>query len=387
MNRHFWKGAVCGFAFAALAAAAMAAGYRAGQLPGVLKDSFHVEKLRYIEKMIDEYYLEEKNEEDLAEGLYTGLVYGLGDPYSRYYTAQDYQEEDISTEGSYVGIGITLMRNVDGYAEISDVYDSSAASRAGLKTGDWILSVNGEDVTEMELGEISDLIHAEEEITLQILRGEDYLDFTLEPAEVVFPSVCHWMLEGNVGYIAITEFTGVTAEQFAEAMDEVRKAGAEKLIIDVRGNPGGLMDASCEVLRQILPEGLIVYTEDRNGEREEIRCDGENALDLPLVVLVDSDTGSAAEIFAGAVQDHGIGTLVGTTTYGKGIVQTIRVLSDGSAVKLTTARYYTPGGNNIHGTGISPDVEVEYDPFSRAEEENGMEMDNQVKAALEILDR
>ena len=185
------------------------------------------------------------------------------------------------------------------------------------------------------------------------------------------------MLGDGIGYLAITQFTGVTSEQFQETYQSLKDQGMERLIIDLRDNPGGLLDAVCETLRQILPEGMIVYMEDKAGNREEYTCDGETPIDIPLVVLVNENSASASEIFAGAVKDHGVGTLVGTTTFGKGIVQTYYRLGDGSEIKLTTAKYFTPNGNNIHGTGVEPDVQVEAS-------EDG-ETDVQLEKAVEVV--
>ena len=190
-------------------------------------------------------------------------------------------------------------------------------------------------------------------------------------------SVNSRMLENQVGYIQITEFTGVTASQFQTAYEELTAQGMQKLVIDLRGNPGGLVDSVCDTLSQILPEGVIVYTEDKNGNRSERDCAGESPIDIPLAVLVNEESASASEIFAGAVKDYEIGTIVGTTTYGKGVVQNTFRLSDGSVIRLTIAHYYTPEGNDINGVGITPDVEVEQSEDS--------ETDVQLEKALEVL--
>ena len=193
------------------------------------------------------------------------------------------------------------------------------------------------------------------------------------------------MLEENIGYIKISKFTGVTYEQYHAAFEKLKEQGAKQLIVDLRNNPGGLMTAVCDVLREILPEGLIVYTEDKYGNRVEETCDGKSPLNMPLVVLVNEGSASASEIFAGAVQDHKVGTIVGTTTYGKGIVQTVRQLSDGSAVKLTVSKYYTPNGNNIHEVGIQPDVEVELSDDVTDLSQVEQSQDNQLQKALEVV--
>ena len=215
--------------------------------------------------------------------------------------------------------------------------------------------------------------------------GEDTQEITVKVSDVELPSVFGEMLDENTGYIQITEFKGVTAQQYEETFADLKDQGMTRLIVDLRDNPGGLLNIVCDILRDILPEGLIVYTEDKNGNRSEETCDGKNPLDMSLAVLVNGNSASASEIFAGAVKDYGIGTIVGTTTYGKGVVQSIRQLSDGSAVKLTVANYYTPNGNSINKTGIEPDVEVELDASLVNETEISHDEDNQLQEALKVL--
>ena len=223
-------------------------------------------------------------------------------------------------------------------------------------------------------------------LTVHRENADEPLTITVPITDVELPSVFHEMLEPKIGYIRITEFKGVTEEQYTTAFKDLKDQGMEKMIVDLRDNPGGLLDSVCDILRQILPEGLIVYTEDKNGNREEETCDGKNALDIPLAVLVNENSASASEIFAGAVKDYGIGTIVGTTTYGKGIVQSIRTLSDGSAVKLTVSKYYTPKGNNIHKTGITPDVEEKLDSNLLNKSDYSHEEDNQLQRAIQVLE-
>ena len=207
----------------------------------------------------------------------------------------------------------------------------------------------------------------------------------MERRTIEVPTVESEMLENQIGYIAITSFDDVTTEQFMTALDTLESQGMEALVVDLRNNGGGLVSSVCAILDRLLPEGLIVYTEDKYGNREEEYSDAENYFDKPLAVLVNGNSASASEIFAGAIKDYGIGTLVGTTTYGKGIVQKIYPLSDGTAVKLTVSKYYTPNGNNIHGTGIEPDVTVELDEELMYEVEIPKEEDNQLQAAIEVL--
>lgn len=355
----------------------------------VLSDYQHRQKLAYLEKLIDQYYLEDKDEDQLAEGIYTGLLYGLGDPYSVYYTADQYKSASESTQGEYTGIGVTITQNDKKETVIVDCYDGGPAYQAGIQAGDILLAVNGEDVSDMELAAVTEKIKnaSEDHVTLTIQREgeEDSQDIDVSVKEVEIPSVSYEMLDDQIGYIKISKFTEVTFEQYEAAFDDLKGQDMERLIIDLRDNPGGLMNSVCDILRKILPKGLIVYTEDKYGNRTEETCDGDSPLDMPLVVLVNGESASASEIFAGAVKDHQVGTIVGTTTFGKGIVQTVRELDDGSAVKLTVSKYYTPNGNNIHGVGIQPDVEVELDPNITDLNEIDHSQDNQLQKGIEVV--
>ena len=222
-------------------------------------------------------------------------------------------------------------------------------------------------------------------VTLTIQRDEETKEIKVEIRDVEIQTVSHEMLDDETGYIRISEFSEVTSNQYKKAFEDLQDKGMKKLVVDLRDNPGGLLTAVCDVLRQILPEGLIVYTEDKNGKKEEEKCDGKSELAMPLAVLVNGGSASASEIFAGAVKDYGIGTIVGTTTYGKGVVQTIQPLSDGSAVKITIAKYFTPKGNDINKKGIAPDVEAELSEDSTDWTELTHEEDTQLQAALKEI--
>ena len=355
----------------------------------ILSDLAFTQKIKYLENMIDEEYLGEISTDKLEEGVYAGLIYGLGDVYSRYYTKDEYEQESVTTEGSYVGIGVAMQKYTAGGVQIVECYKGSTAEEAGIKVDDVITAINGEDITDTELQDVVSMIkdNEDKDVVLTVQRkGEDTQEITVKVSNVELPSVFGEMLDENTGYIQITEFKGVTVEQYEAVFADLKEQGMERLVVDLRDNPGGLLNVVCDILRDILPEGLIVYTEDKNGNRSEETCDGKNPLDMPLAVLVNGNSASASEIFAGAVKDYGIGTIVGTTTYGKGVVQSIRQLSDGSAVKLTIANYYTPKGNSINKTGIQPDVEVELSPELLNQEEITHEEDNQLQEALNSLD-
>lgn len=364
-NKEFKKGIAIGVASTLVVTGTVFASYQKMLFPkgNALSDVKTVQKLNYLEELIDEEYLDEKDESSLREGLYAGLLAGLKDPYSTYYTAEQYKELNTSNEGSYVGIGAVLQKDDTGGAKIIQLYEGGPGEQVGLKKGDVIKAVDGTDVTDKETSDIASMVRDSEKdsvmLTIQRENEEKTRDVKVEIRDVEIQTVSHEMLSEDTGYIRISEFSEVTSDQYKKAFADLKDQGMKKLVVDLRDNPGGLLTAVCGVLRQILPEGLIVYTEDKNGKREEETCDGKNKLDMPLAVLVNGNSASASEIFAGAVKDYGIGTIVGTTTYGKGVVQTIHSLTDGSAVKITIAKYFTPKGNDINKKGINPDVEAE----------------------------
>lgn len=345
-----------------------------------------MQKMGVLEEMIGEYYLEDAEEPALEQGVYKGMIEALGDPYSTYYSQEELEDLQNKTQGIYYGIGARVGIDADTQLpRIASVIEGTPAQEAGLMAGDLLYEVDGTSVQGMDLNSAVALVKGDEGtiVHLTVIReGEaDYLEFDVERRKLENETVTCEMLEDGIGYIQIQEFDDVTVDQFEEALTACRSEGMQGLVLDLRGNPGGNLSTVCEIARMMLPEGLIVYTEDKNGEREEYTCDGTRQLEMPLVVLVDANSASASEILAGAIKDYGIGTLVGTTTFGKGIVQRIMKLSDGSAVKLTVSKYYTPKGNNIHEIGISPDVEVPFE--SEPYLEDGT--DNQLNRAVEVL--
>ena len=347
-------------------------------------------KLASIEDVINEYYYQDADidVDAMTEGMYAGMVNALGDPYSVYYTEEEWADLMRETEGIYYGIGAYLMIDQNtGAAKISGVIDNTPAQEAGLRADDLIYMVDGEVTMGLELSEIVARVKGEEGTTvhLTIYREfeSDYLEIDVERRMIESPTVNYEMLDNDIGYIQITEFDDVTTDQFTEALATVKGSGAKGLILDLRGNPGGSLNVVVDIAREILPKGLIVYTEDKYGERDEYNCDGRKELEIPLVVLVNGNSASASEILAGAIKDYGKGTLVGTTTFGKGIVQRVLPLTDGTALKLTISSYYTPNGNNIHGLGIEPDIVCEFD--SDAYYDDGV--DNQLERAVEEMEK
>ena len=392
-NKEFKKGVAIGVAATLVVTGAGFVSYQKVLFPkgNALSDVKTVQKLNYLEELIDTEYLDEKDESSLREGLYAGLLAGLKDPYSTYYTAEQYKELNTSNEGSYVGIGAVLQKEDGGGAKVVQLYEGGPGEQAGLKTGDVIKAVDGTDVTEKETSDIASMVRDSDKdfVTLTIQREDEEKtqNIKVEIRDVEIQTVSHEMLVGDTGDIRISEFSEVTSDQYKKAFADLKDQGMKKLVVDLRDNPGGLLTAVCGVLRQILPEGLIVYTEDKNGKREEETCDGKNELTMPLAVLVNGNSASASEIFAGAVKDYGIGTIVGTTTYGKGVVQTIQPLTDGSAVKITIAKYFTPKGNDINKKGITPDVEAELSGDITDWAELTHEEDTQLQTALKELEQ
>ncbi len=351
------------------------AGLSSGSSESQLED-----KMAELQSYIDNYYLFDYDEEDVEDSIYKGMMDGLGDPYTCYYTAEEYASFMESSSGSYSGIGATLQQDYStGIITVVNTFTGSPAEAAGLLPDDILYMVEGEEVTGIDLNLVVVDLKGEEgtDVNISIVRGSEVIELTITRANIEVPTVEYELLEDGIGYIAITEFDDVTDEQFASALEDLESQGMQNLIIDLRDNGGGLVDVTCTILDSLLPEGLIVYTEDKYGNREEEYSDAENYFDGEMVVLVNGNTASASEIFAGAIQDYGVGTLIGTQTFGKGIVQSLIPLSDGSAIKITVSRYYTPSGNNIHEVGITPDIVLEADTQSGE--------DNQLQRAIEVL--
>ena len=355
-------------------------------------------KLTAIEKIVEEEYLGEIDKSMMEDYMFYGVMTSLGDRYSQYYTAESYEEVMQDSNGVYIGIGVVMEQDPD-TKEISVVncYENSPAQKAGILAGDILHQVNEYSATEYSLSELLELpIWSEGTVTLHIQREgqEGILEIAVEIGEVEVPHVYSRMLEDGMGYIQITQFTDVTPTQFETAYKNLLAADAKGIIVDLRENPGGLLSSVCDTARCILPEGLIVYTEDKNGKRNEYKSKGETPIEIPMVLLVNGNSASAAEVFSGAVKDYGLATLVGTTTFGKGIVQKYFSFEDGSAIKITIANYYTPNGTNIHGIGIVPDVEVEWDgeeeftdpsDYYKLEQKEWEMQDNQFEKAVEVL--
>ena len=344
-------------------------------------------KMQTIEQIIDFYYYKDDvDAEALSDGVYRGMMDAIGDPYSTYYSAAELKSLMEQTEGIYYGIGAYVaLDTVSGLPKIASAIPGTPAEAADLRPDDIIYKVDGQEVYGMDLTAVTALIKGEEGTTvnLTIIReGEsDYLSVDVVRKKVETPTVEYEMFDDGMAYIQIIEFNDATVPQFTDALAMAKGSDMQGLIIDLRANPGGNLDAVVRIAQMLLPEGLIVYTEDKYGNREEYKCDGKHKFEYPLVVLIDGNSASASEILAGSIQDYEIGTLVGTTTFGKGIVQQVITLNDQSAVKITVSSYYTPKGRNIHGVGIEPDIVCEFDGEAYYNED----FDNQLEYAKEVL--
>ncbi len=347
-------------------------------------------KLNTIQGLINKNYIDDVKIESMSEGLYQGLMFSLGDPYAAYYSKEDFASLMESTNGIYCGIGATVQQDVKtGVITIVKPFKGSPALEAGILPGDIIYKVAGKEVTGLDLTEVVSNMKGEEgtEVVITIVReGEDKpKDFTIERRKIEVPTIEHKMLDKKIGYIAVSEFDKVTSDQFIKAVDDLDKKGQKGLIIDLRNNGGGLYDTAVSMLDRMLPKGLLVYQEDKYGNRDEEHAKDNIKFTKPLVILINGNSASASEIFAGTIQDYGIGKIVGTTSFGKGIVQSVIPLYDDSAVKLTVAKYYTAKGRNIHGTGIIPDVKVELKEELKQKAIITEKEDNQLQKAIQVI--
>jgi len=356
-------------------------------LSEVVQDEKVAEKLKVIAGIVDEYYYDEIDTKQVEQYIYKGLVAGVGDPYSAYYTKDEMEAVTESITGVYSGVGITMSLDSEtGYILVVKVNKNSPAAEAGVRANDYIIAINGENIVGLDTSDVANKVRGEEGTTVDItfIRENETFTKTLTRKSIEEETIEYELLDNKTGYILVSKFETVTPKSFTEAVDNLKSQGMERLIVDLRDNPGGSVDAANEIGEYLIPKGILTYIEDKAGNRKDYNCSGELTWGGPLAILVNGNSASASEIIAGAVKDYGTGKLVGTKTYGKGIVQTTTTLTDGSAVKYTFAKYYTPNGENIHGTGIQPDIEVELDEINKT---NGYskETDNQLKKAMEVL--
>lgn len=347
-------------------------------------------KLHLLESVIDEYFLEDVNKSDFEEGIYKGFVASLGDPYSTYYTSKEYEALIESSRGIYYGIGATINQNIStGIITIVKPFVTGPAFEEGMLPGDIIYKVEGEEVTGIDLSEVVGRIKGPEgtKVFVEILREDvsDPIELNIPRKKIEVPTIEYEIIDDNIGYIIITEFDEITVKQFKDAVDELENKGVSGLIIDLRDNPGGLLNSVVKMVDRIIPKGLVVYTEDKNGKREEENAVTADEYNKPVVVIINGNSASASEIFAGTLQDYEAAKILGTKSFGKGIVQKIVTLPDNTAIKLTISEYYTAKGREVHGVGIIPDIEVELDESLKKKVVISHEEDNQLQESIKTL--
>lgn len=390
-----WMLVIVAVASSALTALVLSGSDGSSALRVVGEDEYEIiDRYRRLDEvratLMNEYY-QPLDEDELVLGAIRGMMSAVGDPYTFYYTADEMTAANEEFGGVYHGVGMLVQLTDDGAIEVARVYEDSPAEAAGVRMGDRIVAVDGVEVSgesAQTLNEAIDRIQGEDGTTvvLSVQRDGEILDLEVMRAEVSISYVEYQIINGDIGYINISQFSGNDVEGFQEAMSALQAADVSGVIIDIRNNPGGLLTDVVEIADALLPEGLIAYVEDGHGNRTEYTSDADY-WDVPLVVMVNGMSASASELLSAAIQDYGRGTIVGTTTYGKGIVQTlITFAEDGAGMQLTTASYYSPSGRSIHENGVEPDVTVELsEDCDLTVPSPNLENDNQLAAALEAL--
>lgn len=359
-----------------------------------LDDEYVLERINEVKSMIDKNYYKKADDYDVLMGMLKGAVSSLNDPYSYYMTEDEYKKFNEETDGEFAGLGIYVSGSIDdNLITIVSPMKGTPADRAGLKTDDKIIKINGEDFTADKLDDAVKIMRGKpgEKVKITILRRDkngkaQFLDFDIVREIIKVQTVSSKLLKDNIGYISISGFDTPTYNDFNKQYKELKKQGMTKLILDLRNNPGGLLTTSTQVVNTFLDGGLIMYTLDKQNNKETINAT-KGADDIKIVVLVNKGSASASEIVAGALKDRKRATIVGTQTFGKGIVQTVYNMPDGEGLKLTTSAYYTPSGVNIHGKGIAPDVKVELNEEVKTISIDNLNKDNQIQKAIEILNK
>lgn len=350
---------------------------------GLKEDYGDIDQLK---QLIEEKYYVPVDEKELAEGLRKGLFWGIGDPYSSYLSKEEYDALMIATSGEYQGIGVTIAPDDKGFINVVAPMDGTPAHKAGIKSGDKVVLVNGKEYSADSIDAAAAAMRGEvgTKVEVGLLRGIERIDLTLIRANILLETVRSEVLEGDIGYIRISSFEERTADDFAQALRGLEMEGVKGLVVDLRDNPGGLVDVAVDVADQLMEAGVITYTEDRQGKKEFYKSRA-GATKLPFVILINKGSASASEIIAGAVKDAGAGELVGITSYGKGIIQQIVPLDNGDATKLTIMQYFSPDGNVIHDVGVEPDHIVELTEEDLTDGVLARENDRQLNKAVELL--
>lgn len=359
-----------------------------------INDEYVLERINEVKRMIDKNYYKKADDYDVLIGMLKGAVNSLKDPYSYYMTEDEYKKFNEETDGEFAGLGIYVSGSIDGnLITVVAPMKGTPADRAGLKTDDKIIKINGKDFTADKMDDAVKIMRGKpgEKVKITVLRRDEngkakFIDFEIVREIIKVQTVSSKLLKDNIGYISISGFDTPTYNDFDKQYKELKKQGMKKLILDLRNNPGGLLTTSTQVVNTFLDGGLIMYTLDKQNNKETINAT-KGADDIKIVVLVNKGSASASEIVAGALKDRKRATIIGTQTFGKGIVQTVFNMPDGEGLKLTTSAYYTPSGVNIHGKGIAPDIKVELNKEVKTISIDNLAKDNQIQKAIEILNK
>lgn len=359
-----------------------------------VNDEYLLERINEVKRMIDKNYYKKADDYDVLIGMLKGAVNSLNDPYSYYMTEDEYKKFNEETDGEFAGLGIYVSGSIDdNLITVVAPMKGTPADRAGLKTDDKIIKINGKDFTADKMDDAVKIMRGKpgEKVKITVLRRDEngkakFIDFEIVREIIKVQTVSSKLLKDNIGYISISGFDTPTYNDFDKQYKELKKQGMKKLILDLRNNPGGLLTTSTQVVNTFLDGGLIMYTLDKQNNKETINAT-KGADDIKIVVLVNKGSASASEIVAGALKDRKRATIIGTQTFGKGIVQTVFNMPDGEGLKLTTSAYYTPSGVNIHGKGIAPDIKVELNKEVKTISIDNLAKDNQIQKAIEILNK
>ena len=360
---------------------------------GMSKEAVEIkDKAEILSSYINRFYLNDIDYGKMGDIIYKAMVSGLDDKYAAYYTKDEYKDISEKTKGEFCGIGAYISQGKnDNSLKVAGVVKGGPAEKSGIKKGDIIVEVDGENIQGKDSSYAVSKMKGKKgtNVSISVMRkgNKKPITFNIKREVIHDNTVSYKMLDNNIGYISVSAFETVTKKQFKSAVDCLEKKNEKGLIIDLRDNGGGLLDTALDMLDQILPKKLVVYTKDKNGVAEEYYTKDDKEIKIPIVILVNGNSASASEVFCGALRDYGKAKLLGTKTFGKGIVQSSFAFRDGTGLKFTTSKYYTPKGINIHGTGFEPDIKVKSNGKMTALKESGYKVDNQINAALDYLEQ
>lgn len=342
-------------------------------------------KIEILKRYLENTYMGELDEEKMTEGALKGYVQGIGDKYTEYLTKEDLEDLMVSVNGNYVGIGIYMTKNNDGDTVVLLPIEGSPAEKAGIQTGDIIKKIDGNDCSNLELTEVSNMVKGEEGTTvkLEILREDETISFEIVRAKVELKYIDSKVLDNNIGYIQMLSFEEGCAEKLKDEINKLKEQNITSLILDLRDNGGGLVTEAIKVSEIFVPFGkTVLRTYNKENQESITKSAAVTNEDIKLVLLVNKNSASATELFAAAIQDNELGTIIGTKTFGKGVMQEIKPLEIGGAIKITIEEFKTPNGEKIHKVGITPDIEVENNS-----EDLENKIDTQLNTAIDYLSK